>query len=110
MLAVYAIVNGNQYGWTSARTTGLLAAAVVILALFLVIESRISSPLMPLALFRLRNLATANGVGVLWAAALFAWFFMSALYLQGVLGYSSLQVGLAFLPATLIMGGFSVGL
>src|SRR5207237_816849 len=64
----------------------------------------------PLALFRLRNLATANVVGVLWAAAMFAWFFMSALYLQLVLGYSPLQVGLAFLPANLIMGALSVAL
>jgi len=110
MLAVYAIVNGNRVGWTSGRTSGLLAAAAALLVLFLVIESRVSSPLMPLGLFRLRNVATANGVGVLWAAAMFAWFFMSALYLQLVLGYSSLDVGLAFLPATLIMGALSVGL
>ena len=65
---------------------------------------------MPLGLFRLRNVATANVVGVLWAAAMFAWFFISALYLQLVLGYSPLQVGLAFLPANLIMGAFSLGL
>ena len=65
---------------------------------------------MPLGLFRLRNLSTANGVGVLWAAAMFAWFFLSALYLQFVLGYSPLQVGLAFLPANLIMAAFSLGL
>jgi MFS family permease len=65
---------------------------------------------MPLRLFRLRNLATANVVGVLWAAAMFAWFFLSALYLQLVLGYSPLEVGLAFLPANLIMGAFSIGL
>ena len=65
---------------------------------------------MPLGLFRLRNVATANVVGVLWAAAMFAWFFLSALYLQLVLGYSPLQVGLAFLPANLIMGAFSIGL
>ena len=65
---------------------------------------------MPLGLFRLRNVATANIVGVLWAAAMFAWFFLSALYLQLVLGYSPLQVGLAFLPANLIMGAFSLGL
>jgi len=64
---------------------------------------------MPLGLFRHRNLSTANSLGVLWAGALFAWFFLSALYLQGVLHYSSLQVGLAFLPATLIMGGLSLG-
>jgi EmrB/QacA subfamily drug resistance transporter len=108
MLAVYAIVNGNQAGWTSARTLGLLAAAVTLVVLFVVIESRVPSPLMPLRLIRLRNVATANVVGILWAAAMFAWFFMSALYLQLVLGYSPLQVGLAFLPANLVMGVLSV--
>src|SRR6266542_1963737 len=110
MLAVYAIVNGNQVGWATDRTLGLLAAAAALLALFLGIEARVSSPLMPLGLFRLRNVATANVIGILWAAAMFAWFFMSALYLQLVLGYSALQVGLAFLPTTLIMGAFSIGL
>ncbi len=109
MLAVYAIVNGNQAGWTSGRTLGLLAAAGCLLGIFLTIESRVGSPLMPLGLFRLRNVATANLVSMLWAAAMFAWFFLSALYLQLVLGYSPLQVGLAFLPANLIMGGLSVG-
>jgi EmrB/QacA subfamily drug resistance transporter len=110
MLAVYAIVNGNQAGWTSGQTIGLLAAAAALMAIFLLIEARVSSPLVPLGLFRLRNVATANGVGVLWAAAMFAWFFLSALYLQRVLGYSPLQVGLAFLPTSLIMGAFSLGL
>jgi EmrB/QacA subfamily drug resistance transporter len=110
MLATYAIVNGNQAGWLSGQTVGLLAGAVVLLGAFLAIEARVDSPLMPLGLFRLRNLATANGVGVLWAAAMFAWFFLSALYLQLVLHYSPLQVGLAFLPANLIMGVFSLGI
>jgi EmrB/QacA subfamily drug resistance transporter len=110
MLAVYAIVNGNQEGWSSSQTLGLLAAAAALLALFLAIEARVRAPLVPLSLFRLRNVATANVVGVLWAAAMFAWFFLSALYLQLVLGYSSLEVGLAFLPASLIMGVFSLGL
>lgn len=110
MLAVYAVVNGNALGWTSLTTIGLLAAAGALLALFLAIESRVEAPLMPLGLFRLRNLATANVVGVLWAAAMFAWFFLSALYLQQVLRYSPMQVGLAFLPANLIMGAFSLGL
>jgi EmrB/QacA subfamily drug resistance transporter len=109
MLAVYAIVNGNEIGWTSTQTLGLLGSAVALLALFLVIESRVASPLMPLGLFRLRNLATANVMGVLWAAAMFAWFFLSALYMQLVLGYSPMEVGLAFLPANLIMGAFSLG-
>ncbi len=110
MLAVYAIVNGNETGWTSVRTIGLLTAAAVLLALFLNIEARAHSPLMPLKIFRLRNVAISNVVGVLWAAAMFAWFFLSALYLQLVLGYSPLQVGLAFLPGNLIMAAFSLGL
>src|SRR5262245_7384659 len=110
MLAVYAIVNGNDVGWTSARTLGLLAAAAVLLAAFIGIEARVPSPLVPLGLFRKRNIAVSNVVGVLWAAAMFAWFFLSALYLQLVLGYSPLEVGLAFLPANLIMGAFSLGL
>src|SRR5205814_1959363 len=108
--AVYAIVNGNEAGWASAQSIGLLAASIVLLVIFIGIEARVRQPLMPLGLFRLRNVATANAVGVLWAAALFAWFFLSALYLQLVLGYSPLQVGLAFLPANLIMGAFSLGL
>jgi len=110
MLAVYAIVNGNQQGWLSGQTVGLLVAAVGLLAAFLVIETRVASPLVPLRVFRLRNVAVSNVVGVLWAAAMFAWFFLSALYLQLVLGYSPLQVGLAFLPANLIMAAFSLGL
>jgi len=110
MLAVYAVVNGNDAGWTSARTLGLLGAAAVLLALFLAIETRVRDPLMPLRLFRLRSVATANVVGILWSAAMFAWFFVSALYLQLVLGYSAMQVGLAFLPANLIMAAFSLGI
>lgn len=110
LIAVYAIMDGNQEGWISLRTIGLLIFAAVLLMTFLRIESRAPSPLMPLGLFRLRSVATANIVGVLWAAAMFGWFFLSALYLQVVLGYSALQVGLAFLPANVIMGAFSLGL
>jgi EmrB/QacA subfamily drug resistance transporter len=110
MLAVYAIVNGNEVGWLTGRTLGLLAAAAVLLAIFLGIEGRVSSPLVPLGLFRLRNIAVSNVVGVLWAGAMFAWFFLSALYLQLVLGYSPLEVGLAFLPGNLVMGALSIGL
>jgi len=109
MLAVYAIVNGNQNGWTSGQTLGLLAGAVALLAIFFAIESRVSAPLVPLRLFRLRNLSTASVVGILWAAAMFAAFFLSALYLQLVLGYSPLKVGLAFLPSNLVMGVLSLG-
>ncbi|HZF24684.1 MAG TPA: DHA2 family efflux MFS transporter permease subunit [Steroidobacteraceae bacterium] len=110
MLAVYAVVNGNEAGWTSTRTVGMLAGAALLLALFIGIEAKIREPLLPLGLFRLRNVTTANIVGVLWAAAMFAWFFICALYMQLVLGYSALQIGLAFLPANLIMGAFSLGI
>jgi EmrB/QacA subfamily drug resistance transporter len=110
IIAVYAIVNGNQNGWTSATTLGLLGASVAALVLFLGIESRVRSPLVPLGLFKHRNISVSNIVGVLWAAAMFAWFFLSALYLQLVLGYSPLKVGLSFLPANLIMGAFSIGI
>ena len=110
MLAVYAIVNGNEAGWLSLQTLGLLGAAIVLMGSFLAIEARVASPLVPLSLFRLRNLSTANIVGVLWAAGMFAWFFISALYLQLVLGYTPMQVGLAFLPSNLIMAAFSLGL
>ncbi len=110
MLAVYAVVNGNEAGWGSAQTLGLLGAAALLLAAFIYIESCVASPLMPLGLFRLRNVATANVAGVLWAAAMFAWFFISALYMQLVLEFTPLQVGLAFLPANLIMAAMSLGL
>jgi EmrB/QacA subfamily drug resistance transporter len=110
MLAVYAIVKGNEVGWTTARTLLLLAGAAALMATFFVIEHRASSPLVPLRLFRLRNLVVSNVVGILWAGAMFAWFFLSALYLQLVLGYTPLEVGLAFLPGNLIMGVMSIGL
>jgi MFS family permease len=110
VLATYAIVNGNSAGWTSPQTLGLLAVAVVIGGGFIAWERRAAAPLMPLAIFRHHNLRVANVVGVLWAAAMFALFFLSALYLQLVLGYDPLQVGLAFLPGNLIMMAFSLGL
>jgi MFS family permease len=75
---------------------------------FLVIETRISSPLVPLGLFGNRNVASANTIGVLMAAGLFAYFFFSALYLQQVLGYTPLEVGLAYLPSMVIWGASSL--
>ncbi|WP_175900789.1 DHA2 family efflux MFS transporter permease subunit [Burkholderia vietnamiensis] len=110
MLAVYGIVGGNEAGWLSPQTVGLIGAALALLAAFVAIEARVAHPLMPLTLFAARNVALANVIGVLWAAAMFAWFFLSALYMQRVLGYGPLQVGLAFLPANLIMAAFSLGL
>jgi EmrB/QacA subfamily drug resistance transporter len=110
LIAVYAIVNGNQMGWLSQQTIVLLATAFVLLGIFVQIESRVKAPLMPLSLFKIRNVTVANIVSVLWAASMFAWFFLSALYLQLVLKYSPLEVGLSFLPANLIMAAFSLGL
>ena len=108
MLAVYAIVNGNDRGWTSVETLALLGAAVALLVAFLVVEARVSSPLMPLGLFRNRNVSSANALGVLMAAGMFAYFFFSALYLQLVLGYTPMEVGLAYLPGTLVWGASSL--
>jgi EmrB/QacA subfamily drug resistance transporter len=109
MVTVYAIVNGQNAGWTSAQTVGLLVLGAALFAAFLAIEARVRAPLVPLGLFRRRNLATANAVGVLWAGAMFAWFFLVALYLKLVLHYSPLEIGLSFLPANLIMGALSIG-
>jgi EmrB/QacA subfamily drug resistance transporter len=109
MFAIYAIVNGNEIGWLSGQTIGVLAAVAALSVTFLIIETRARAPMIPLRLFRRRNITIANIVGVLWAAAMFAWFFMSALYMQLVLGYTALQVGLAFLPSNLIMAACSLG-
>jgi len=109
MLAVYAI-NTHPGGWASGATIGLIAGSIVLLGAFIAWESRVQMPLMPLQLFLHRNLAIANVAGVLWAAAMFAWFFMSALYLQLVLHYSPLEVGLAFLPGNVIMGALSISI
>jgi EmrB/QacA subfamily drug resistance transporter len=110
LLAVYAVVDGERAGWISVQTIGLIIAAVALLLVFLAIEASVKAPLVPLGLFKLRNISVSNVIGVLWAAAMFAWFFLSALYMQLVLGYGPLQVGLAFLPANLIMGAFSYSL
>ena len=110
MLAVYGIVGGNEAGWLSSTTLGFVGAAIVLFAIFIMIEKKTRSPLMPLSLFRFRNLVVANTGAVLWAAAMFAWFFLSSLYLQLVLHYTPLQIGLSFLPANLIMAAFSLGL
>jgi EmrB/QacA subfamily drug resistance transporter len=110
MLAVYAIVDGNTAGWLSLQTLGLIAASLAMLLAFIFIESRHAHPLIPLSVFKERNVVVVSGIGILWSVAMFAWFFLCALYLQLILGYTPLQVGLAFLPANLIMAVFSLGL
>ena len=105
--AVYAIVGANTVGWGSAQTVILLAVAASLMGLFVIVEARTRVPLVPLGIFRSRNLTVSNVAMVLTVAGMFGWFFFSALYLQRVLGYDSLQTGLAFLPATLILGALS---
>ena len=110
MLSVYGIVGGNEAGWTSARTLGLLGGSVVLLAAFVLREAKVENPLVPLRLFKLRNVTVSQIVGVLWAAAMFAWFFLAALYLQQVLAYGALEVGLAFIPTSVVMAFCSLKL
>jgi len=110
MLAMYGIIGGNQAGWLSAQTVGLLLGALVLLGVFVYLETRVSAPLVPLGIFALPNIVPVSLIGVLWSAAMFTWFFLSALYMQAILAYSPLHIGIAFLPANIIMAIFSVWL
>jgi EmrB/QacA subfamily drug resistance transporter len=109
MLAVYTIVKASDYGWGSSRTLGFGAVALALLAAFVVRESRARQPLVPLGIFRNRTVTGANLVQTAMVAGLFGMFFLGALYLQRVLHYSALEVGLAFLPVALGIGVLSVG-
>jgi EmrB/QacA subfamily drug resistance transporter len=100
VLLVDAISQAPQYGWGATRTIALLAAAAALLAAFLVIESRVESPLLPLSIFRLRTLAGANAAGLLLGGSFFAFIFVGTLYMQEVMHYSALQTGVAWLAAS----------
>jgi EmrB/QacA subfamily drug resistance transporter len=108
MLGVYVILEVDQQGWGSAQTLALGAVSIALLAAFVARQARIANPLMPLRLFRSRNVAGANAVMGLWTVGMFGMFFLGALYLQQILGYDPLQVGLAFLPVTAVMGVLSL--
>jgi EmrB/QacA subfamily drug resistance transporter len=109
MLGVYTIVDpAATDGWGAARTLELGAGALVLLAAFLAREATAPKPLMPLRIFRSRNVAGANLIQVLSVAGMFGMFFLGALYMQRILHYDALEIGLAFLPVTLIMGTLSV--
>jgi EmrB/QacA subfamily drug resistance transporter len=109
MLAVYTIVEVPGHGWGSAHTLGLGAVAIALLAAFVARESTAVHPLVPLRIFRARNVTTANLVQMLMVAGLLGMFFLGALYLQRVLGYGALEVGLAFLPVAVAIGTLSLG-
>jgi MFS family permease len=109
MLGVYTIVEpAARDGWGDPTTLALAAVSVALLAGFIARQATAASPLMPLRLFRSRNVAGANLIQVLSVAGMFGMFFMGALYLQEVLGYDALETGLAFLPLTVVMGALSV--
>ncbi len=101
VLLVDAISQAPQYGWGATRTIGVLAAAAVLLAAFLLIERRVADPILPLSIFRLRTLAGANIAGLLLGGSFYAFIFVGTLYMQQVLHYSALQSGLAWLAASL---------
>jgi EmrB/QacA subfamily drug resistance transporter len=110
MLAVYTIVApAAEDGWTAGSTLTFAAVAVALLAGFLAREATASNPLIPLRIFRSRSVTGANLIQVVSVAGMFGMFFMGSLYLQRVLGYDALQIGLAFLPGTIIMGVLSLG-
>ncbi len=109
MLGVYTIVEAGNYGWGSLHTLGLGGVAVALLAGFVGREHRAADPLMPLRIFRSRNVSGANVVQALMVAGIFGMFFLGAIYLQRVLGYDSLEVGLAFLPVATLIGILSLG-
>jgi MFS family permease len=109
MLGVYTIVKpAADYGWASGRTLGFSAASSVLLVAFVVREARARNPLVPLRIFRSRNVSGANAVQALSVAGMFGMFFLGSLYMQRVLGYSALEIGLAFLPVTIVMGTLSI--
>ena len=109
MLGVYTILGVEEHGWASAQTLALGAVSIGLVAAFVARQARVATPLMPLRLFRSREVAGANLVMALLVVGMFGLFFLGALYLQLILGYEALEVGLAFLPATLVMGTLSLG-
>jgi EmrB/QacA subfamily drug resistance transporter len=108
MLGVYTILQVGEQGWGSAQTLGLGAVALALLAAFVARQARVANPLMPLRLFHSRNVSGANVVIALLVVGMFGMFFLGALYLQRIEGYDPLQVGLAFLPSTVVMGTMSL--
>ncbi|HJQ74326.1 MAG TPA: DHA2 family efflux MFS transporter permease subunit [Gaiellaceae bacterium] len=101
MLLVYGLTRATSDGWTSAVTLGFLGGAAALIALFVGIESRSRSPLLPLRIFRLRALSAANVTMAIVGAVTFSEFFVLTLYVQDVLHYSAVQSGVAFVAFAL---------
>jgi len=107
MLGVYTILGVTEEGWGSSQTLALGAISIALIAVFIARQARIANPLIPLRLFRSPNVAGANLVQALLVVGMFGMFFLGALYMQRILGYDALQVGLAYLPLTVVMGTMS---
>src|SRR3954465_13961082 len=108
MLGVYTILGVAEKGWGSTQTLALGAVSIGLVGAFVARQARVANPLMPLRLFRSPNVAGANAVQALLVVGMFGMFFLGALYMQRILGYDALQVGLAFLPSTVVMGAMSL--
>jgi EmrB/QacA subfamily drug resistance transporter len=108
MLGVYTIVGAGDHGWGSARTLGLGALALGLLVAFVVRQASAANPLMPLRMFRSRNVSGANVIQMLMVSGMFGMFFLAVLYLQRVLGYDAVQTGAAFLPVSVGIGVLSL--
>jgi MFS family permease len=110
MLGVYTIVEpASDLGWTAGQTLALGAISLTLLAAFIAREATARTPLIPLRIFRSRNVSGANAVEALFVAGMFGMFFLGSLYMEQVLGYSALEIGLAFLPVALAIGVLSLG-
>ena len=110
MLGVYTIVETSRYGWMSPHTLGLGAVSILLLGGFVVRQTKATSPLLPLRIFRSSNVSGANAIQALLVSAMFAFQVLVALYMQQVLGYGAAATGLAMLPAALAIGFVSLGL
>ncbi|MFF2556506.1 MFS transporter [Nocardia sp. NPDC058058] len=108
MLGIYTVVKIEEYSWLSVHTLGLGALSLILLTAFVIRQRTAATPLLPLRIFRSRNVSGANVVQMLTLAAMFAFQIIVALYMQRVLGYTALQTGLAMLPAAVAIGGVSL--
>ena len=110
MVGIYAISTATQFGWLSAHTLAFGGGAIVLLVAFFILESRLANPIMPLRILRIPTLTRSSVIRGMLATGMFTTFFLGALYLEGVLGYTPVQTGLAFLPMSVTMGILSAGI
>ena len=110
MVAIYGVVTATTYGWVSAHTLGVIGVAVSLFVVFMVLESRLANPIMPLRILKLRTLTGTAAIRGLLITGMFSTFFIGALYFEHVLGFSPVKTGLAFLPQALVMAVLSTGI